>query len=96
MRRQLIISVLFLLLLPVVAHAQAPVQLQEIASYVVIHSEGNAIITYSLTFKDLQGGRSEIKTIGPFTPSHKILTSTGETGGRDFPCLLYTSPSPRD
>ena len=88
MRQVKLLVLMLLLLLPALGHAQAPVQLQEVSSYVVIHSEGNAVITYSLTFKDLQGGRNEIKTLGPFTPSHKILSSSGVTGGRDFTVTL--------
>jgi hypothetical protein len=82
------LHLLLLLLLPLAAHAQNPVAIQQVDSYVVIHSDGNARITYSLTFKDLQGGRSEIKTLGPFTPSHKIVSSSGTTGGTSFPVTL--------
>ncbi|MHB8996772.1 MAG: hypothetical protein ACYC63_16105 [Armatimonadota bacterium] len=88
MRPLKLLALLALLLIPLLAHAQNPVAIEQAASYVVIHSDGKATITYALTFKELQDGRSEIKTLGPFTPSHRILSSSGTTGGSPFTVSL--------
>ncbi|MEN6642781.1 MAG: hypothetical protein ABFE08_10070, partial [Armatimonadia bacterium] len=85
------LPVLALLLLALTSALAQPVDLEQATSRVVIQSDGKARITYTIQFKELESGRTQIKNLGKLTPSHKIISSTGFVGtpqGASFPVTL--------
>ena len=58
--------------------AADPVRLDLVEAYVVVLNDGRLNVRYTLTFTELEAGRTKITQMGPFPSSHTIVSASGE------------------